>query len=309
MSPDGGRKLPQGRIKRMTRLQDYLEFQRDRINGRLDQLVPAAAEPPRLAEAMRYSLLLPGKRLRPILALAVAQMLRGRPEDVLDPACAVELVHASSLILDDLPCMDNAALRRGKPTNHLTFGEDVAILAAFGLLNRAFEILAEAPAVGAKGAALAELRRSFARAIGAAGLIGGQIVDLESTDKAIHFETLEYIHSHKTGALFGCAAEVGARLAGASQRELAAILAYAKNLGLAFQIVDDLLDVIGDPQQTGKQVRQDLKKTTFVSFSGVAGARALVAELLGHAVEALKPFGGRAELLVQLADYVGQRGE
>jgi geranylgeranyl diphosphate synthase type II len=291
------------------RLQDYLKFQRDRIERRLAELVPETAEPPRLAEAMRYSLLLPGKRLRPILSLAVAQMLRGRPEDVLDPACAVELAHTSSLILDDLPCMDNAGLRRGQPTNHLVFGEDLAILAAFALLNRAYEVLAEAPAVGAKGAALAELRRSLTAAIGAAGLIGGQVVDLESTDKDINFETLEYIHSHKTGALFCCAAEVGARLAGASQRDLATIAAYAKNLGLAFQIVDDLLDVIGDPKQTGKQVRQDLKKTTFVSFSGVAGARALVAELLGHAVEALKPFGNRAELLIQLAAYVGQRGE
>jgi geranylgeranyl diphosphate synthase type II len=292
----------------MTRLQDYLDFQRDRINRRLDQLVPPAAEPPRLAAAMRYSLLLPGKRLRPVLALAVAQMLRSRAEDALDPSCAIELVHASSLILDDLPCMDNAALRRGQKTNHLVFGEDLAILAAFALLNRAFEVLAEAPAIGAKGTALAELRRSLCAAIGPAGLIGGQVVDLESTDKGINFETLEFIHSHKTGALFSCAAEIGARLAGASGRDLAAVLAYAKNLGLAFQIVDDLLDVIGDPEQTGKQVRQDLKKTTFVSFSGVAGARALVAELLDHAVEALKPFGGRAELLIQLAYYVGRRG-
>ncbi|HEX9637353.1 MAG TPA: farnesyl diphosphate synthase [Acidobacteriota bacterium] len=291
----------------MTRLEDYLQFQRERIDRRLEQLVPPAARPPRLAEAMRYTLLLPGKRLRPILSLAVAQMLRGRPEDVLDPACAVELVHASSLILDDLPCMDNAELRRGRPTNHKVFGEDVAVLAAFALLNRAFEIVSAAPAVGARGAALAELRLSLAAAIGPHGLIGGQIVDLESTDKAIDFETLETIHSHKTGALFGCAAEIGARLAGASPRDQNAISAYAKNLGLAFQIVDDLLDVIGDPSVTGKQVRQDLKKTTFVSFSGVAGARALVAELLGHAVEALKPFGGRAELLIQLAAYVGAR--
>jgi geranylgeranyl diphosphate synthase type II len=240
-------------------------------------------------------------------------MLGCRREAVLDLACAVEMVHACSLVLDDLPSMDDARLRRGRRTVHLEFGEEVALLAAVALLNRAYALVAEAGLrLSPSRYTPADMSHHLAAAVGTDGLIGGQALDLESRPGQagagpMDLERLEYIHSHKTGALFIAAAELGAMAADARRRELELVTRYAKNLGLAFQITDDLLDVVGDPAEVGKDVHKDADKTTFVKLLGVDGARALAAELLAFAVEALAPLGRKAEPLRALAMLVKDR--
>jgi geranylgeranyl diphosphate synthase type II len=266
------------------------------------RLPPADREPAAVHRSMRYTALAESKRVRAVLAMLAAD-LAGRADRALPVAAAVELVHAASLILDDLPSMDDAPLRRGRPTNHLVFGEAVAILAAFELLNLAYDTVAAAYP-GELGRTIA---RQLAAAIGSNGLIGGQADDLLMTEQQISFETLERIHRRKTGALFSAAATAGALTSGAAADQIAAVAAYAKNLGLAFQIVDDLLDVEGDPAVTGKAHRQDAKKTTFVSFSGPDGARQLAAELCGTADAALERFGRRADRLRELSAFVARR--
>jgi geranylgeranyl diphosphate synthase type II len=258
---------------------------------------------------MHYALTGPGKRLRPVLTLLVADLFGSRAEAVLDVACAVEMVHACSLIFDDLPAMDDAARRRGRPTVHLAYGEDVALLAGLALLNRAYALVAE----GAQRLALhryttEDLIHHLAAAIGTGGLIGGQALDLLSRPEDLDLALLEYIHSHKTGALFMAAGELGAMAADAKRRDLEVISRYAKNLGLAFQISDDLLDVLATPEETGKDTGKDEGKVTFVKLLGVAGARTLAAELLGFAVDSLAPLGKKAEPLRELARFVELRG-
>ena len=287
-------------------LEAFLAEGRSRVEDALDQVVPSlGTPPPALHEAMRYTLLLPGKRLRGVLTLATASMLGGDPDDALPLASAVEMVHASSLILDDLPSMDNATLRRGKPTLHRVSGEANAILAAVALLNAAFALVMEAGGLGEK--ARGEAARRLARAIGSEGLIGGQVVDLEATGKRVDLDALEFIHSHKTGALFIVAAEFGALSAGGRARDVEALGRYAKNLGLAFQITDDLLDYSGNPETTGKDAGRDRDKTTFVNLCGIDGARRLVDELIDASVAALKPLGRRGAMLRALAEYVRGR--
>ncbi len=260
-----------------------------------------------VAAAMEDSLFAPAKRLRPVLALMVADVLRGDGESVLPAACAVELAHTASLILDDLPCMDDARARRGRPACHVVHGQATAILAAFSLLNRAYEILAQGWPDGPDATARAQLATDLAQAIGASGMIAGQAADLDWTARTLDFATLEFIHSRKTGALFMASAGIGAAAARASTMELRAILAYAKNLGLAFQIVDDVIDVTLGGAEAGKDVGQDLKKTTFVSFAGVEGARQLAGELIASSQDALAGFGPRAAPLRELARYVVAR--
>ena len=258
---------------------------------------------------MHYALTGPGKRLRPVLTLAVADLFGTRGEVVVDVACAVEMVHACSLIFDDLPAMDDAERRRGRPTVHRAFGEDMALLAGLALLNRAYALVAE----GAQRLALRrytgeDLLHHLAAAIGTAGLIGGQALDLASRPEDLDLTLLEYIHSHKTGALFMAAGELGAMAADARRKDLEVISRYAKNLGLAFQISDDLLDVLATPEETGKDTGKDAAKVTFVKLLGVEGARTLAAELLGFAVESLAPLGRKAEPLRELARFVELRG-
>ena len=287
-------------------LDAYLEAGRRAVEGALsDVLPPLGSPPPSLHEGMRYTLLLPGKRLRGILVLASCELLKGRRDDALPLACAVEMVHASSLILDDLPSMDNATLRRGKPTLHAVVGEANAILAAIGLLNGAFALIQESAGLKARARVLATTRLSSA--IGAAGLIGGQVADLEATGKKIDLDTLEYIHAHKTGALFIAAAELGAIAAGGRARDIEALNQYAKNLGLAFQITDDLLDYSGNPATTGKDAGLDRNRTTFVNLCGIDGARRLADDLIAASLASLASFGRRAEVLAGLADRVRDR--
>ena len=285
----------------MTQLPRFFAEYQHRIDGELRRMVPASGD--RVREAMAYALHAPAKRIRPVLTLLTAELCGGTAAAALNAACAIEMVHAASLVLDDLPSMDDAAVRRGKPATHVAFGEAIAILAAFGPLNVALQTLARAyePALACRMTAL------LSDAVGADGLIGGQMADLLATDQQITFEMLERIHRGKTGALFSAAASSGALTAGASGDSIAALQTFAKNLGLAFQIIDDLLDVEGDPAVTGKPVREDLKKTTFVSFSGPAGARQIATELCHTADRALAPFGHRATRLRELSAFVAAR--
>jgi geranylgeranyl diphosphate synthase type II len=285
----------------MPTLPGFFTTHQPAIARALDGFVPAAAASP-VVDAMRYTLLASSKRVRAVLVLLSADLC-GSPTRAMPAACAVEAIHASSLILDDLPCMDDAPLRRGRASVHVEFGEAVAVLAAFGLLNEAYGHLARAyePELSARITAL------YADAVGLDGLVAGQAEDVLAVDRVLTFDTLERIHRRKTGVLFSAAATAGALTAGGSADDIAALTAYAKNVGLAFQIVDDLLDVTGTPEETGKAVRSDARKTTFVSFSGVDGARALALELCRTATAALAPFGRRAAPLAELADFVAQR--
>lgn len=278
----------------------FADYQRA-ADAELHRLVPDTGDP--VQRAMAYTVLAPSKRVRPVLTLLCAELCGGTATRALPAAAVIELIHASSLILDDLPSMDDAALRRGRATNHKVFGEAIAILAAFALLNHAFGTIARSydPDLTARMSTL------LAEAIGGDGLIGGQAADLLATDQAIGFEMLERIHRGKTGALFVAAATCGAITASAPAETIASLTAFAKNLGLAFQIVDDLLDVAGDPAQTGKAIRSDARKTTFVSFSGVDGARQLARELCDTADRALQPFGRRADRLRELSAFVAGR--
>jgi geranylgeranyl diphosphate synthase type II len=273
------------------------------IERELDRVAPPeTARPQALHRAMRYTLFAPSKRVRAVLTLLAADVC-GSDARALPAAAAIELVHASSLILDDMPALDNADLRRGRPANHVAHGEAIALMAAFNLFNLAFGTMAEAydPPLARQLTAL------VAGAVGSEGLIGGEVEDLLATESSISFDALELIHRWKTGALFVAAATAGALTAGARAEQVSALSAYAKNLGLAFQIIDDLLDVEGDPAETGKPRLADARKTTFVSFSGTEGARELARELCETATIALGPFGPRAARLRELARFVALR--
>jgi geranylgeranyl diphosphate synthase, type II len=273
------------------------------IERELDRVTPPeSARPQALHRAMRYTLLAPSKRVRAVLVLLSADVC-GASDRALPAAAAIELVHASSLILDDLPSLDNAALRRGRPSNHVAHGEAMALMAAFGLFNLAFATIGRSyePPLARQLTAL------ITASVGSEGLIGGEVEDLRATESSVSFEALELIHRRKTGALFAAAAESGALIAGARPDQATALAAYAKNLGLAFQIIDDLLDVDGDPAETGKPRLADARKTTFVSFSGVEGARAVARELCETATTALEMFGPRGGELRELAAFVAGR--
>lgn len=272
------------------------------IDRALEDAVTSSNTPDPVQQAMAYTLLAPSKRVRAVLVHLAADVC-GNGAHATPAATAVECIHASSLILDDLPSMDDAPLRRGRPSCHIAHGEAIAILASVGLLNLAYAHLAQAyPAPLAQ-----RVTRLYTEAVGLDGLIGGQAEDVLATGATLDFDTLERIHRRKTGVLFSAAAQAGAVSAGANDAAIASLAAYAKNLGLAFQIVDDLLDVVGTEAETGKAVRADARKTTFVSFAGINGARDLAAELCATAERALDPFGARADGLRTLARFVAAR--
>jgi len=300
----------------MTRpdLEAWLDARRLEVEQTLAKLLPARSElalPVHLA--MEEALLGPGKRMRPLLCLAVGEIYRVDDARILPPAAAIEMVHAASLVLDDLPCMDDAPVRRGRPATHVAHGEAAAILAAFALLNRAFGILAgEGDRSGTSERIRMLIARGAAVAIGTDGLIGGQCADLAlsrpgsigAKDAAMigaDLDTLEFIHSRKTGSLFVACAEIGAHLGGATADEIEALRAYARNLGLAFQIIDDLIDATDDAPAAGEQ------RGSFVTLSGVEGARTLATELTGSALQALVPFGRRGDRLRALAEHLASR--
>ncbi len=259
-----------------------------------------------VVEAMRFSLLTPGKRIRPVLTMISAELAGGRAGSVIEAAAAVEMIHTASLILDDLPCMDDASLRRGRPALHRHTDEATAVLAADALLMQAFSLLGTAVVKASLEAAEAgELIRSAADCVGVSGMIGGQFRDLHQQD--MDFSALEYIHSHKTGALFTLSATLGARLTLAEPEVIECLAAYAKNLGLAFQIVDDILDKSSTSDELGKNTHTDRDKVTFVTMFGERQARTVAGELIETAKDSLAPFGEKAGLLVRLADYVYRR--
>jgi geranylgeranyl diphosphate synthase type II len=281
----------------------FISSHLDAIERELDRVTPPeSARPQTLHRAMRYTLMAPSKRVRAVLVILSADVCRNS-DRALPAAAAIELVHASSLILDDLPSLDDAAFRRGRPSNHVAHGEAMALMAAFGLFNLAFATIGRSydPPLARQLTAL------ITGSVGSEGLIGGEVEDLLATESSISFEALELIHRWKTGALFVAAAMAGALTAGARPEQVTSLAAYAKNLGLAFQIIDDLLDVEGDPAETGKPRLADARKTTFVSFSGVDGARALARELCETANEALEMFGPRGGVLRDLAGFVAGR--
>jgi geranylgeranyl diphosphate synthase type II len=285
----------------MSAVPGFFSDYQQRVDRELQRLVPADGS--RVQQSMAYTVHASSKRVRAVLTLLCAELCGGSASRAASAAAAIELVHASSLILDDLPSMDDAPRRRGKASNHVEFGESIAILSAVGLLNLAYGALSRS-----YDAALASaLSALLSEAVGIEGLIGGQAEDLLATDQTVSFETLERIHRGKTGALFVASATAGALTAGAGPDQRQWLGAFAKNLGLAFQIIDDLLDVEGNPEETGKAVRADVKKTTFVSFSGVAGARQLATELCQTADRALTPFGKRADRLRALSAFVAGR--
>ncbi len=285
------------------RLESLLAGVREAVDGRLPLLLAGLEADPvdPLPAAVQEALLSPGKRLRPALVFLSGELFGATRARLLDPACALEMVHAASLALDDLPCMDDATTRRGRPALHVRQGEDLAILAAVTLLSRAFGVLAESALSGGGVAASAalDLIARLSDASGLAGLASGQALDLRTPESAATFERLETIHSRKTGALFVASAEFGAVLGGARERELGAVRSYAKNVGLAFQIMDDLLE--SEPAaRTGKESRRP-PTPTFARHVGADGARRLVGELTDHAMGALAPFGSRADLLREFA--------
>lgn len=289
----------------------YLSRKKNVVDKALDSLVPPAKQfPPAVHEAMRYSLFAGGKRVRPILAIAAAEALGARTPGLLTLAGSLELIHTYSLIHDDLPAMDDDDLRRGRPTCHKAYGEAIAILAGDGLLNMAFEVLSDprrTKAVSAKR--LLSIIREISTASGVFGMVGGQVVDMESEGKDVDFPTLEYIHTHKTGALLRASVRVGALYAGAGKRQYAALSRYGELVGLAFQIADDILDLTGTQEEIGKDVGSDLKKgkKTFPAFYGLEESRRRAHEVADKAVHSLREFDRKADPLRELAKYIVQR--
>jgi geranylgeranyl diphosphate synthase type II len=260
--------------------------------------------------AMRYSLLAGGKRLRPVLSLAVCDMLGGNVNEVLPFACAIEMIHTYSLIHDDLPAMDNDDYRRGKLTNHKKYGEALAILAGDGLLNLAFELMLESMVnkrnnIENKARAVSYIAKSS----GIRGMIAGQVIDMESENKEVPFETLEYMHRCKTGALIKAPVVSAAIICNATDTDLRSLEAYAGNLGLAFQIKDDILDIEGSTEKLGKKVGSDEsnKKTTYVSLYGLEKAKQMLRETTTEAKNNIEKFGKNADFLRELAEYLVER--
>ncbi len=285
-------------------LETRLQRQRARIERRLARLLPSAsAYPQSIHRAMRYSVLGGGKRIRPILCLEAAAAVGRNAPGLTDLACALELIHTYSLIHDDLPALDNDDLRRGQPTCHKKFGEATAILAGDALLTLAFEVIARLP----RGSRIvAEL----ARAIGTqAGMIGGQVADLEAERKRVSSQQLAYIHRAKTGALIRASVRCGALYVGARSAQLVRLSRYGEKIGLAFQIVDDLLDVRSTAARLGKPARQDAArhKATYPSLHGVKRSEQLAARLIEEACAELHPFGRRAAVLQRIARYLLHR--
>ena len=302
------KKLTESETPTIFDLNGYLKQQKALVDQALEQSIKTA-RPEKIYEAMRYSLLAGGKRLRPILCLATCDLTGGTSEIAMPTACALEMIHTMSLIHDDLPAMDNDDFRRGKPTNHKVFGEDIAILAGDGLLAYAFEYVATQTKNVAPENIIKVVAR-LGRTVGAAGLVGGQVLDLESEGKSdITAETLSFIHSHKTGALLEASVVSGAVLADAAETDINRLSQYAQNIGLAFQIIDDILDITATDEQLGKTAGKDLqaKKATYPSLWGLEKSQLKAQELVDSAIAQLDVYGAKAEPLRAVANYIVTR--
>lgn len=289
-------------------LDRYLNERRALVERALaDHLTRSSEAPKTLSDAMAYSLLAGGKRLRPILALAACEAVGGKPEDALDAGCAVEFIHTYSLIHDDLPAMDDDDFRRGRPTSHKQFGEAIAILAGDALCAEAFRVAAQ----NRKGreVEVAEVVYELGRAAGAIGMVGGQVIDIEATGKKVDVATLERLHRAKTGELLLVSIRAGARMGKASADELERLSVYGRALGLAFQIIDDVLDATADLATLGKDPGSDKEagKTTFIDLLGADGARKRAEDVMAEGIAALAPLGDRADALRALAQYTLNR--
>ena len=270
---------------------------------------PSGAGEAKMLEAMRYSVENGGKRIRPMLTLEFCRMCGGSVEAALPLACAIEIIHTYSLIHDDLPCMDDDDMRRGKPSSHIKFGEANALLAGDSLLTFAFQSAGEAEDIPAD--AVAKAVSLLARASGCAGMIAGQVQDLENENKTVAADDLRSVDILKTGELIRCACQLGCIAAGADDNKLEAARVYAENLGIAFQIVDDILDVTSDEATLGKPVGSDAEncKNTYVSLLGLEEAKKIAAELTRKAIDALGVFGGESEFLVSLSKKLLSRNK
>ncbi len=293
-------------------LKAYLKEQIGRVDAALDRYLPKEGERPEsLHKSMRYSVFAGGKRVRPVLMLAACQAVGGDTEKAMPAACAIEMIHTYSLIHDDLPAMDDDDFRRGNPTNHKVFGEAIAILAGDALLTEAFKLISD-PLFAGQCDPVSRLAviHEIATCAGSYGMVGGQVVDMESEGKpGMDLPTVQYIHTHKTGALIKAAVVAGAVLGGADQGKLAAITRYGEAAGLAFQIADDILDIEGTTEEIGKDAGSDQErgKATYPAVMGLAAAKEEARSMMDEAFKALEVFGAEAEPLREIAAYIVKR--
>ena len=291
----------------------YLQEKKEIVDSALQRYLPKKEEfTSNLHKAMEHSLFAGGKRIRPILSIASYEAVGGKGESILPFACALEMIHTYSLIHDDLPAIDNDDYRRGKPTCHKVFGEAIAILAGDGLLTEAFRLMTNQPARDRRsrdGGVIIELVNEVARAAGVLGMVGGQVADVESEGKAVNLPTVQYIHARKTGAMIAASVRVGAKWGGAQGEILDALTCYGESLGLAFQIVDDILNVEGEAALLGKKTGSDLSrgKATYPSVLGVEESKKKGRELVEISVDALKQFGPEADPLREIARFIAAR--
>ncbi len=296
-----------------SRLDQYLAEKKVVVERTLDHLLPGAAEEPyRLHESMRYSVMAGGKRLRPILAIAAYELCGKKDERILPPACGLELIHTYSLIHDDLPCMDDDDLRRGRPTNHKVYGEAVAVLAGDALLTLAFELFLGRGLenISAReSAVLAQIGRHIAFAAGSIGLVGGQVMDIDQYARDRELRTLETTCHKKTGYLIEASLEIGAMLAEVGTKVSEALRSYGRKIGLAFQVADDILNVTGDAEKLGKAVKSDakLEKVTFPELLGLDQAKVYARKLILEAKADISFLGSNAWVLQDLADFIVER--
>lgn len=291
--------------------EEKLEVYRDYINKNLDNYIrDVDCVENKIYKATRYSLLSKGKRIRPILTLAVGEMFGVKKEDIIPFACAIEMIHAYSLIHDDLPAMDNDDYRRGRLTNHKVFGEAIAILAGDALLNRAFEIMSN-EIINKIPDNYNEIlaMNCIVNAAGMRGMIAGQVIDMEKEGKDISLAMLEYMHERKTGCLIKAAILAGAHLGKAENKQMESLSKFARNLGIAFQIRDDILDVVGNNEELGKMVGSDKNncKSTFVTLLGVEKSMAILKQRTKEAIKNLEIFGKKADFLVDMSQYLLKR--
>jgi len=286
----------------------YLRAQRAVVDRALDRRLKIARGRSQLVRrAMRHGVFPGGKRLRPILMLAAGKLFGGKPRRILPFACAVEMIHAYSLIHDDLPALDDDDLRRGEPTTHKVFGEGTALLAGDGLLTEAFHVISSPDVLRDLPAGLVvRLINELSHAVGVAGLVGGQAFDLESEEKEVDLATVEYIHVRKTGALFLASVRIGAQIAGAKAADLRRVSRYGEYFGLAFQIADDVLDTLGESAvgERSESGHKERKKATYPSVVGLTQARERLRDLLGQCLRELLPYGTAGEPLRAIAQYV-----
>ncbi|KAF5778684.1 putative transferase [Helianthus annuus] len=307
-NPPEKQQLKQTHMELSFDFKNYMLEKADLVNQALNDAVPVK-NPPKIHESMRYSLLAGGKRVRPVLCLAACALVGGEESTAMPAACAVEMIHTMSLMHDDLPCMDNDDFRRGKPTNHMVYGEEVAVLAGDALLSFAFEHIA----TSTKGVSSDRILRAIgelAKCIGSEGLVAGQVVDICSEGADVGVDHLEFIHLHKTAALLEGSVVLGAIMGGGSDVEIEKLRKFARSIGLLFQVVDDILDVTKSSEELGKTAGKDLvsDKTTYPKLLGIDKSREFAEELKEEAIEQLSEFDQRkAAPLIALANYIAYR--